>query len=240
MSDLEDVEARAYAGLAEAGGGGAIQVRGGVCLHSPVPTLVVNRVLAADATLDLDAVAGIYAGAHLVAVPPWASELDAQLAARGYERDEPWAKLTRDDAPAETVGSDLRVERTYDEGVFGATVAAGFGAPTEAAASFAVLGLPGFAGFLAWANGEPAAGALVFVDGDHAWFGAASTRPAFRGRGAQSSLLAARIEHARSRGATTLTLETAAPAGGPSPSRRNAVRAGFCEAYVRPNWRSPA
>jgi hypothetical protein len=53
-------------------------------------------------------------------------------------------------------------------------------------------------------------------------------------------LLAARIDAARAAGAISLATETGERVPGePDQSYRNIVRAGFREAYLRANWRSP-
>ena len=232
MTELEEVEARAYAAMAE-----SVGVRGGTCLLSEVPTLVLNRVVAVDDTLDLDAVAEVYDRPHMVGVPPWVPRLAAELDERGYRPGEAWVKLTRDAAPAGVTTGPVRVQETLDPTAFAPTVADGFGA-ADYAHAFAFLGGP-MIGFVAWDGDDPIGGAALYVDGGHAWFGVASTRPEFRGRGAQAALLAARIEAARARGASTLSVETGAPGDEPGPSYRNIRRAGFADAYVRPHWRSP-
>ena len=240
MNELERIEAKAYAALAALGGGGSTDVRGGVCIRSPLAFLMVYRVVCVSPDLDLDAVGDAFENRHLVCVPPWVDSLDAELSERGYRRADTWVKLARDAEPPAPVSTTLRVERTTDGAVFGALAAEGFGVPPEAFGRFAALERPGFAGFIAWAGDEPAAGGAVLVDGDRAWFGVASTRPAFRGRGAQQAVIAARIEHARNAGALTLSVETGAPGDEPGPSYRNLVRAGFADAYLRQNWHSPA
>ena len=232
MNELEQLEAKAYAAMTE-----SVEVRGGTCLLSEIPTLVLNRVVAVDETLDLDAVADVYDRPYMVGVPPWVPRLALELEQRGYRPDEAWMKLTRDASPAARAATAVRVQETSDPTVFAPTVADGFGAADHARA-FAFLGGP-MIGFVAWDGDEPIGGAALYVDGEHAWFGATSTRPSFRGRGAQSALLAARIESARARGATTLSVETGAPGDEPGPSYRNVVRAGFVDEYVRPHWRSP-
>lgn len=60
----------------------------------------------------------------------------------------------------------------------------------------------------------------------------ASTRPAFRRRGAQTALLAARLHHARAAGCD-LAMICARPG---SDSHRNAERRGFRVAYTRIKW----
>lgn len=89
--------------------------------------------------------------------------------------------------------------------------------------------------FLAEMNGEPiAAGALAMYDGV-AIFAGASTKRAFRGRGAQNALLATRLQHARKAGCS-LAMMAAAPG---STSQVNAERQGFAIAYTRTKWRRP-
>ena len=70
---------------------------------------------------------------------------------------------------------------------------------------------------------------------------APAARPEHRGKGAQTALLAARIERARTLGLAALTTETGERLPDrPSGSYRNILRAGFVEAYLRPNLVSPA
>lgn len=94
--------------------------------------------------------------------------------------------------------------------------------------------------FVAFAGDEPAAAGALFAEGSVGWLGAAATRPAFRRRGGQRAVVAARIERARELGLTTLVVETEAPTEDcAAGSHRNIVRAGFREEYIRPNWLSP-
>jgi GNAT superfamily N-acetyltransferase len=245
--DAERIEATAYRGIAEATGGSVVEaVRGGVCLanHS-VPITELNRVVGVTAELDVDAVEAFYARVGvrpLVALPPWLTKLERELRARGYARGHQWTKFEREPEPAPHVESTLRVEAARDGGAFGRALAEGFGSPREAAEDFAALvGRPGWSCFVAWDGAEAAAAATLFVDEGVAWLGAAATRPAFRGRGAQSALLAARIEAARGAGAQLLTVETGTPVDGVAgTSYRNILRAGFRESYVRANWRGAA
>ena len=78
---------------------------------------------------------------------------------------------------------------------------------------------------------------MLYANGDAGWLGVASTRADYRGRGAQSALLAARIERAGELGLRLLVTETgAAEDDEPGTSYRNILRAGFEPAYVRPNY----
>jgi GNAT superfamily N-acetyltransferase len=242
LTELERVEAEGYAVFCELAGGTVTRLDGGVCLDTPFPALELNRVTGVSDELDLDAVADAYAGkAHLVSTPPWLDGLAGRLEARGYTPSYAWMKFERGLEPAAPVETALRIEDADDPALFGATLAEGFGAPADAGPAFALARRAGWHCFLAWDGDEPAAAASLFVNGGVAWLGGAATRPAFRGRGAQPALIAARIERAREAGARRLCVETGerVPAR-PDQSYRNILRAGFREAYLRPNWRSPA
>ena len=76
------------------------------------------------------------------------------------------------------------------------------------------------------------AGVLAIHDGV-ALLGGASTRPAFRRRGAQLALLDARLRHADAAGCD-LAMMCARPG---SDSQRNAERHGFRVAYTRIKWK---
>jgi GNAT superfamily N-acetyltransferase len=103
-----------------------------------------------------------------------------------------------------------------------------------------LVGRPGWTCYVAY-DGETAAGAgALFVHEQVGWLGFAATLPELRGRGAQSVILAVRIEDARRQGCTMVVTETGELAEGrPSSSYRNILRAGFREAGVRPNYRAP-
>jgi GNAT superfamily N-acetyltransferase len=101
-------------------------------------------------------------------------------------------------------------------------------------------GRPGWGCYLADAGELPVAAGAVFVSGDHAWLGQATTLPEHRRRGGQSALIAARIGQARAAGATVIVTETGETVDGrPANSYHNILRAGFEPAYVRPNYISP-
>jgi GNAT superfamily N-acetyltransferase len=150
-------------------------------------------------------------------------------------------KFDRNDDPAERVETDLHIEPTLDPDVLTLTIGEGFGMPADGASILSgIVGAPGWTILVAWAGDEPAACGALYADGPWAWLGVAATRPAFRRRGAQSALLAARIDAARAAGATRLVTETGERVEGrPDQSYRNILRAGFREAYLRPNWRAP-
>ena len=82
--------------------------------------------------------------------------------------------------------------------------------------------------------------AAMLVDGAVAELGIAATLEPARGRGCQPALLHRRIVDAAAAGCDTLLIETGERVPGrPSASYRNILRAGFEEAYLRPNWQRP-
>jgi GNAT superfamily N-acetyltransferase len=219
--------------VAEIGGATCLALRG-------LPIRIFNRVASLESLAPLDEIAAFYGES-----PWWISDshgLGAELEERGFTRDYGWMKFSRGVGPREA-RSDLDVaaigpDRAAD---FAAVVLGGYDMPdwTEPLA-VNVVGRPGWACYVAYAGDEPAGAGALFVLDDVAWLGFAATLPAFRGRGAQSAILAARIEEARVRGCTTVVTETGELEDDrPSNSYRNIVRAGFREAGVRPNYRAP-
>jgi GNAT superfamily N-acetyltransferase len=87
--------------------------------------------------------------------------------------------------------------------------------------------------FCAVVDGQRAATGVLSMHEGVALLAGASTRPAFRRRGAQTALLAARLRAAREAGCD-LAMMCARPG---SDSHRNAERRGFRVAYTRIKWR---
>jgi GNAT superfamily N-acetyltransferase len=127
---------------------------------------------------------------------------------------------------------------------FGSTVQAGFGLPEACADWFAALvGRPGWHCFLSTLDGEAAGAAAMFLAGDAAWCGMSATLSPRRGRGVQSSLIAARLNRAIEHGAVLVTSETGNPLSDDEPgfsSFRNQKRGGFEAVYVRSNFKRPS
>jgi len=178
----------------------------------------------------------------MIPVAPGAEPADFtdRLAERGFYRHNHWIRLVRDAAEPPAAKTDLRVapfgRERADE--FGRLEVEAFGHPPEVARwNAAVVGRPGWTFFGAF-DGERLAGVGgVHVQGPAAWFGYASTRPEYRGRGAQSALIAARLAAARDAGCRWCVVETAADRPEkPNPSTHNLRRLGFTDAYERPNW----
>lgn len=172
------------------------------------------------------------------------SELSAWLAQRGFTRGYAWMRFRRDcsTSRAALTNLQLRVAGTELGADFGRVVAEGFGLPAAIAPWLAAL--PGRASWiclLAFDGASPVAAGAAYLDGDHAWLGFGATLASHRRRGAQSALLARRIEEAAARGARVAVTETGERLPDrPSHSYRNLLRAGFQERYLRQNWLSPA
>lgn len=229
MNELDRVESQALREAVVLGGGAATMAGGALCVrHDRVAMPELNRAIPLGKHVDAGAIAAWYDGhPHYVCAPPGYLGLAESLAAAGYEEVDPWVKLTRGDAPVEAAATDLRIEQTLDAAAFGAAVTT----PSELGG---FVGAPGWLHFVAWDGDEPVASGAIYAEAELAWVGVGATRPTHRGRGAQSAILAARIEAGRSLGVTRFASETGNDRG---PSFRNLQRAGFHEAYVRPNWR---
>ena len=200
-----------------------------------------NRVLHLTSTEPLAEIAAFYGE-----TPWWVNDshgLGPELEKRGFVPDYGWMKFSRGVGPREAQ-SDLRVERVDPEGAddFGRVVVGGYGMP-EWLIEFneRVVGRPGWSCYVAYDGEAPAGAGALFGHEGVGWLGFGATLPDYRGRGAQSALLAARIEDARQQGCATVVTETGElDEGRPSSSYRNILRAGFREAGVRPNYRAPA
>jgi GNAT superfamily N-acetyltransferase len=89
--------------------------------------------------------------------------------------------------------------------------------------------MPSATCFLAWVDGEAAGGGVMATYEGLAALFSASTRPAFRGRGAQTALLHARLAAAVAAGCDLALVHTTPG----TASQRNVERAGFRLAYTK-------
>ncbi|HUJ91506.1 MAG TPA: GNAT family N-acetyltransferase [Gaiellaceae bacterium] len=243
---LELVEAEALAGIARAARLPLLRLAGGaVCAAAPwaPDNPFLNRVCAlgvggSGSEADLDAIAAFF-GAHrvqryVVAVAPFGGDdLVQRLRARGFEPGYAWMKFRRDAAaPPDAARTGLRVGHAESGSDFASVAAAVYGLPADVVEIFGVLPeLPGWHCLAAYDGGEPVAVAALFVLGRVGWLGSAATLPEYRGRGAQSALLASRIALAGELALEALTTETGERLEGlPSASYGNILRAGFEEA----------
>jgi GNAT superfamily N-acetyltransferase len=202
---------------------------------------------------------GAVEGGHLAAATEWARSLgvepyvpvtpatagaeaaEAWLAANGFERGYAWMKFTRDAHPprfAAPGGVEVVELSDGEQEPFAMIAATGFGLPAWASTFFARLpGGGGWRCYVAHVGDAAQACAAMLIDDGVAELGIAATLEPARGRGCQLALLHRRILDAASAGCQTLFVETGERIPGqPSASYRNILRAGFEEAYLRPNW----
>jgi GNAT superfamily N-acetyltransferase len=251
---LELAEAAAFAGMWEATGEPLLRLGGATCTAFPSAPgeTMLNRAIALGVEGpvtddDLDEIAAFFresgAARHAISVAPDApSDLGSRLEARAYVPGYAWMRFRRSPVDPPDVETTLRVEPATDGDAFSRVVAAGFElpAPEPGTGLGTLAGREGWHLFLAYDGDEPAGAAALFAHDGVGWFGAAATLPEHRQKGAQTALLAARIERALALGLDELTVETGEyVTDRPSASYRNILRARFSEAYVRPNWLSP-
>ena len=173
---------------------------------------------------------------------PGAPAAEAWLQGNGFERGYAWMKFVRDPHPPrfpEPEGVEVVELARPDEEPFGTIAAVGFGLPAWGASFFAHLpGRPGWRCYAARVDGEAQACAAMLIGDGIAEFGIAATLESARGRGCQTALLHRRIRDAGEAGCHTLFVETGERVPDrPAASYRNILKAGFEEAYLRPNWR---
>lgn len=173
---------------------------------------------------------------------PGTASAEERLRGWGFEPAYAWMKFVRDPHPPRfPAPEDVEVVELGgpDEAPFGTIAAVGFGMPAWGAGLFAHLpGRDGWRCYVAEVDGEAQACAAILIEGDVAEFGIAATLEGARGRGCQTALLHRRILDAAEAGCRTLFVETGERVPErPSASYRNILKAGFEEAYLRPNWR---
>lgn len=214
---------------------------------------MMNMVLGATAP-------GAVADEHLAAAVEWArslgvgfyvpvtpgdpgtEEAERWLRANGLAPGYGWMKFVRDAHPPRfKAPAGVEVVEVVDPAAepFGMIAATGFGLPAWAAAFFADLpGREGWRCYVGRVDGEAQACAAMQIHVGVAEFGIAATLEPARGRGCQLALLHRRILDAAAAGCRTLFVETGERLPGrSSASYRNILRAGFEEAYLRPNWK---
>ena len=162
------------------------------------------------------------------------------LPGRGYRPIEFTSVMCRpmaDFGSDETRGITVRRPLPSEAELWARIAAAGWRDVPEVADLVFDLGLVmahtrGTACFLAEHEGIPIAAGALSLRGDVALMGGASTIPEWRGRGAQTALLHARLAFGVAEGAE-LAMMCALPG---SASQRNAERQGFRIAYTRTKW----
>jgi GNAT superfamily N-acetyltransferase len=173
---------------------------------------------------------------------PGTDAAEAWLRGNGFTPTYAWMKFVRDPHPPRFPAPDgvEVVEVTApDQAPFGTIAAVGFGMPAWGSEFFAHLpGRDGWRCYVARVGGEAQACGAMVIEGGVAELGIGATLEAARGRGCQTALLRRRIVDAAEAGCHTLLVETGERVPDrPSTSYRNILKAGFEEAYLRPNWK---
>jgi GNAT superfamily N-acetyltransferase len=208
--------------------------------------LGIGRAATDEALDEIRAFFGRHSVSYGITLTPDAepADLPERLVHRGFARGYAWQKFKRDTGDVAPASTDLSIERIGPDraAAFGDVFTRAYGTPRVVQPLVERLpSLRGWHCFVAFSGDEPAATGALYVTGDVGWLGVAGTLPEHRGRGAQSAIVAARIETARRAGCTVVVTETGVPAGGNAgASYRNLVRAGFAPAYVRENYLSAA
>jgi GNAT superfamily N-acetyltransferase len=175
---------------------------------------------------------------------PGTAAAEKWLRDKGFEPTYAWMKFVRDPHPPRFPAPDgvEVVEVTSpDQEPFGTIAALGFGMPAWGAELFAHLpGRDGWRCYVARVDGESCGCGAMVIEGEVAELGIGATLEDARGRGCQTALLRRRISDAAEAGCRTLLVETGERVSDrPSASYRNILKAGFEEAYLRPNWQRP-
>jgi GNAT superfamily N-acetyltransferase len=166
--------------------------------------------------------------------------LEAMLEAKGFTRVRSSAKVYRSMSNLPEPRTDLLVTEVGAEArpdVVRA-LAGGFGMPAERGEIVAErVAKPDWRWFLAYDGDEPAGVGALFVMDGAGWLGYGATLPEYRGRGAQTSIIAARVAAASEMGCEYVTSDTWEDTlEEPVTSYRNMVRNGFELLYVRPTF----
>ena len=180
----------------------------------------------------------------LVQVNPQAitPEVDGWLLARGFVARPGLAKLSRTavavvEVPLEMVVRVVEID-VADVGTFEAIVAAPLMVPEEMRPGIrSTIGHARWRYYLALRDERPIAGAALYAGEEVGWCGLAATVESERGRGAQTALLARRIQDAAASGCQWVVAETPLEKPDrPNPSIRNMRRLGFEVHHQRRNY----
>jgi GNAT superfamily N-acetyltransferase len=232
-------------------GAGVVAIAGGVAAFV-APGLPPSRAAGLGMSgpvtgADVDALVDFYRGRDAAArifVSPFAdASLFARLAERGFglvsldtvlvRRLDPSERFAGEaGAPPLPAGVAVRPASPADAAAWVRTSLEGFAGPGQPAALDrapifeAAFDDPASVYFAGTVAGSAAGGGALHLHGPTAYLFAASTVPAFRGRGVQGAIIAARLARARDAGCDLAFSSTAAG----SASQRNFERAGFTPA----------
>jgi GNAT superfamily N-acetyltransferase len=241
--------ARAHAQLRPGAGIAVEPMAGGYAVYNPLGSpatrshangLGMGGPVGEDDLLRLDDFYGSRgAAAHVELCPLADPSLSDQLGRRGY-RLAGWTNvLARPLSEAESsapppAGVEVRPVAPEEGEAWARIVALGFtgkpaATPADVEMGRPVLAVPAARCFLGLVDGAAAGGGAMALYGGVATLFAASTLPAFRGRGLQTALIRARLAFAAAAGCDLAAVNTVPG----SASQRNAEREGFRVVYTR-------
>ena len=214
--------------------------------------ILLNRVIGlglnGPATKDgIARIKEIYADAgvprYFIHIAPEAEpriDIREMLTDAGLIKARGWMKFSRDNAPAAPAKSDLTVREidASHKDDFAHICGPAFGIGEAAwPALGALVNHPNWHIFMSFDGDTPAGVGGLYVEDGAAVTDYGATDPAFRQRGSQSVVLAARIEKARELGVGLITTETGEAVDGDAQhSYGNILKRGFREDYLRENW----
>ncbi|GAA0584890.1 GNAT family N-acetyltransferase [Kribbella sandramycini] len=210
----------------------------GFGFDSPIDSALIGEVLAFARSADARVL-----NFHL-APEVLPDDWDEICAEHGLTRGGTWVKAVRAAGPVEPVETDLRIAQVEPDGFaqWSAVVVKGFGMPDETGGVAAMLtawaARPGVRLYGAWAGSELVGVGALGMAGGVGELVCGATLPAYRGRGAQSAIMARRLEDAYAAGCSLAASETGKPGPGEhNSSLANMERRGFKIAYERPIYR---
>jgi GNAT superfamily N-acetyltransferase len=207
----------------------------GLGLKEPATEQILDEIISKYQESD---VSKFFIQIHPEAAP---SKLNEWFQKRNIKHYNNWVKHYRgiENPPLVDTQLEIReVQNNEEADNFGYIITKSFEWPDEMKHWFAGLaGRKCWKTYLAFDNDIPVATASLYVKDDCGWLSFASTLPGYRGKGAQSALIARRIEDAAELGCKVLTVETAEHNDQKrSQSMQNILKMGFEVAFIRPNF----
>jgi len=162
---------------------------------------------------------------------------------KGLEKARSWQKFSRGRSAVPETTTELSVKEIGPKHGqdFGRIVSDAFDLGDLAIPWLAQLpGRDNWRIFMSFHNDTPTGVGALFIQGEYAWTDYGATDPAFRQRGSQAAVLAARIQCALDAGCKeTFTCTGEDIEGDPQHSYKNIKKLGFVETYLRENYAPP-
>ncbi len=240
--------------VAEALGMKAFQMWGGVAtIMANDPTggfwsrcigMGIDREISTDLLEALDSLYLMSDGKSICfQVSPIAQPVNYEdvLEANGYVRGRTWEKLLRELHDVPEVETYLEIKELGVEHApeYGEVCCATFGMPGPHLVAWVNdhLGKPDWRAFGAFDGAKMVGVGAMYARGDVACLVSGATLPEYRGRGAQSAIMVARLNAAAEMELSWASTETGSEtADSPNPSLHNMERLGFEVVYQRYNW----